>query len=279
MVKRISTTTNLPTSKTVVPRNPNHASSSLNIVKKLAVKQGVKCISTEYVNNRSWMMWQCKAGHTWKATFFNVGVKKPWCPHCAQETPGPREWDAQFVASVRGGKCLSDVCRGLRSALLWECSEGHTWQATLTCVKNNGTWCPRCAQATPGPRLCDAQFVASAHSGKCLSDTCRTVDSTLLWECNEGHTWEATFNSVKNNGTWCPTCSRKNSRLSLKDAIHAALKMNGMCLSEHYVNFKAPLDWQCAKGHRWTTSLKNIRHKRSWCPSCSMEVRRTKQKV
>ena len=29
----------------------------------------------------------------------------------------------------------------------------------------------------------------------------------MLWQCQLGHQWEAGFNSVKDNGTWCPECS------------------------------------------------------------------------
>jgi hypothetical protein len=48
----------------------------------LAKKKGGKCLSKEYVNNHTNLIWQCVEGHTWKAISSNV-KKGTWCPYCA----------------------------------------------------------------------------------------------------------------------------------------------------------------------------------------------------
>lgn len=59
------------------------------------------------------------------------------------------------------------------------------------------------------------------------------------------------------------------ARLSLEDAKQAALKFNGRCLSQKYINASVPMEWECEKGHKWTTRLNNIKHMGSWCPCCA----------
>jgi hypothetical protein len=52
----------------------------------------------------------------------------------------------------------------------------------------------------------DMQCIAAKRGGKCLSDK-YTSNTKLLWECAEGHQWEALPSNIK-KGTWCPTCAR-----------------------------------------------------------------------
>ena len=51
------------------------------------------------------------------------------------------------IATQRGGKCLSDKYRNIDTKLKWECKNGHIWEATPNNVKNNNSWCPKCAGA------------------------------------------------------------------------------------------------------------------------------------
>ncbi|MCP4898302.1 MAG: hypothetical protein GY906_15115, partial [bacterium] len=39
--------------------------------------------------------------------------------------------------------------------------------------------------------------------GKCLSDTYINTHTKLLWECKQGHQWEAKPSNIK-SGRWCP---------------------------------------------------------------------------
>ena len=48
---------------------------------KLAEKKGGKCLSTEYVNTRTKLKWQCKEGHVWEARPDNI-KRGTWCPIC-----------------------------------------------------------------------------------------------------------------------------------------------------------------------------------------------------
>lgn len=48
-----------------------------------ARERGGRCLSTEYVNNRESLLWECANQHQWWAKWSNVGGKKrTWCPQC-----------------------------------------------------------------------------------------------------------------------------------------------------------------------------------------------------
>ena len=48
------------------------------------------------------------------------------------------------IAKSRNGKCLSPIYKNARTKLLWECAEGHQWEAVPDSVKR-GSWCPKCS--------------------------------------------------------------------------------------------------------------------------------------
>jgi hypothetical protein len=47
-----------------------------------ATTKGGKCLSAEYVNNKSDMLWECKKKHTWTARYSNI-KQGGWCPRCS----------------------------------------------------------------------------------------------------------------------------------------------------------------------------------------------------
>jgi len=61
---------------------------------------------------------------------------------------------------------------------------------------------------------------AIMHGGKCLSHDYINANSKLLWECENGHQWEATAGEVLGLGNWCRNCLEGEKRIgaeSLKD--------------------------------------------------------------
>lgn len=48
------------------------------------INNGCKCVSSIYRNNTDKLYWQCKNGHTWKASYANTRVRKFICPHCVK---------------------------------------------------------------------------------------------------------------------------------------------------------------------------------------------------
>lgn len=64
------------------------------------------------------------------------------------------------------------------------------------------------------------QQIARERGGKCLSDSYVNSMTKLLWECSEGHLWEARPGDVKNGKTWCPEC-HKNKKIQKQDHVQS----------------------------------------------------------
>ena len=137
------------------------------------------------------------------------------------------------LADKRGGKCLSDTYVNNRTKLLWECAEGHQWEATPATV-TRCSWCPICARfrsgATQRLGIDEMREIAQNRGGKCLSDKYINNKTKLLWQCKEGHRWLAAPSKIK-LGQWCPTCAGRPI-LTIKDMKELADKRGGKCLSD-----------------------------------------------
>ena len=114
----------------------------INEIKKLAEKHNGKCLSKEYINNRTKLKWQCKEGHVWYASLNIVKNQKSWCPYCAGRNLTIK--DMQKIAESRGGKPLSKYYVNAHTKLKWQCDKGHIWEATPNNIKK-GSWCPQCS--------------------------------------------------------------------------------------------------------------------------------------
>lgn len=51
-------------------------------MQKLAESRNGKCISKEYINSQTKLVWECELGHQWKAKPNNIKSSNSWCPHC-----------------------------------------------------------------------------------------------------------------------------------------------------------------------------------------------------
>ncbi len=174
---------------------------TLKEMQEIALERGGKCLSQEYVNALTKLLWECAEGHRWKAQPNHVKAGK-WCHECGG-TKKLTLQDMQALARERGGKCLSQEYTNNKTKLLWECEEGHRWEAEPRNIKF-GQWCPKCA-GKKKLTLQDMQLLSRERGGKCLSQEYINNQTKLLWECGVGHKWEALPYSVK-RGTWCWTC-------------------------------------------------------------------------
>jgi len=107
---------------------------------KIALEKGGMCLSTEYVNSYSKLIWQCYKGHVWRAKPNSIKTGT-WCPICADTKLTIDKMNE--IAISRNGRCLSTEYVNKDSKLIWQCSNNHIWNASPKSVKN-GTWCPYC---------------------------------------------------------------------------------------------------------------------------------------
>lgn len=241
----------------------NGLKNTLVDAQELASKKDGKCLSETYENNKDYLLWECHLQHCWKATYTNIS-QGSWCPDCSHNKMNTLE-DAQKLASINGGKCLSDVYINSKTHLTWECANLHRWPTSYNYVLR-GSWCPYC-NGRPILTIDDARKIAIERGGKCLSTEYRNTDSNLEWECDLLHRWSASHHNVS-NGSWCPYCCKVRERIT-KDAHEIARKKNGRCLSTECVSTDTIMTWQCEQMHIWTSRVYNIRHNKTWCPHCA----------
>lgn len=126
-------------------------------MKNIANFYNGECLSTEYINTRTKLLWKCQYGHCWKAPSSSIRIGR-WCPYCAGRhlfnIPKPirkkrltKEMvfqKIQEIAKVHGGKCLSTEYIHHSIKLLFECKNGHQWMASPNHIKSHNSWCPHC---------------------------------------------------------------------------------------------------------------------------------------
>jgi len=122
---------------------------SIETANKLAGNMGGKCLSIDYKNNHSKLLWECELGHQWNAKFNSI-QNGTWCPECYKLHRSKNKILGieiyKEAAIKKGGLCISNEVNSCRDYLEWQCNKGHIWKALAYTVKNESNWCPSCAK-------------------------------------------------------------------------------------------------------------------------------------
>ena len=193
-------------------------------MQEIAAEKGGKCFSTEYINNRIKLEWQCSEGHIFWMNYGKI-QQGAWCPKCGKKRTGDALRDTienmHALARQYNGKCLSTVYYKNNIKLEWQCEYGHKWSAVPASIKN-GTWCPYCAGFHK--TIKDMRKLAAQRNGWCLSEEYINAKTKLLWQCEKGHQWMARPTRIQ-QGTWCPICSQGKSERAARKAIENIYKV------------------------------------------------------
>ena len=233
---------------------------------ELAAEKNGRCLSDRYINASTKLRWECEKGHTWEATPNSI-LRGRWCPTCGGSKPSTIE-EMKQMATERGGWCLSDEYIDFSAKLRWECRLHHVWEATPREI-SEGKWCPEC-NGSMLSTIEGMQELAAEKGGLCLSDRYVNASTKLKWQCSKNHIWEETPESIM-SGSWCPECARAR-RYTIEGMMELAAEQGGLCLSDKYVNSTTKLTWQCAKGHVWEATPRAIKQG-DWCKECAGTIR------
>jgi hypothetical protein len=122
---------------------------SLFHAQQLATHKGGRCVSAEYINSTTKMMWECQFKHTWQASYNQIQSGN-WCPVCFKDNRNKSKKLPlavyQQAANNKGGECLSTTINSCYDKLLWKCQNNHEWYGTAHAIKNTKQWCPMCAK-------------------------------------------------------------------------------------------------------------------------------------
>lgn len=241
----------------------------LNIgeMRSIAKKRGGNCLSQEYININTNLLWECLRGHQWEAQPYSIKHGKTWCPHCRTKNI---ENEISKYAKDKGGRLLSSY-RGIFEKISLQCSEGHTWEVRASIIRYSKSWCPFCAKKNKRKySITSMQEIAQSRGGLCLSEEYLNVRKKLDWRCSKGHEWKSNPTNIL-KGCWCPECWVDNRRGTLKKMRSMAIANDGECLSKQYVNRYTHLKWRCKQGHVWMSSANSILAGH-WCPRCNIYI-------
>jgi hypothetical protein len=135
----------------------NDFEAGLKEAQEYAFYKGGQCLSTEYKNNKTDMLWKCHnpKHQPWLAKFNTLKHQNTWCKECCKENQlwnmnkPEKLLEAKDYAKNKNGVCLSKKYVNEKSKLKWKChnSEHNAWFADARHVMRDDQWCPECAGA------------------------------------------------------------------------------------------------------------------------------------
>lgn len=128
----------------------NSKKDFLQKMKQHAINLGGECLSDNYINKNTKLIWKCSHGHNWESTPFSITIAKTWCPQCAINNSKKIDEKLKLAkqhAIVKGGECLSKKYISANDKLEWKCSNKNhsSWFAKLKNVVFQDQWCPECS--------------------------------------------------------------------------------------------------------------------------------------
>ncbi|WP_425953204.1 hypothetical protein [Ralstonia pseudosolanacearum] len=253
------------------------AEAKLARLQQVARQAGGECLSTRYSYNAAVYRFRCRLGHEFE-TRGDRALRGSWCPCCAPIQRGKAWRDPTGLARIqeaarkRGGEWLPQPYARMTDAYRFRCAEGHEWAAPGSAVVH-GKWCRLCADKASSDAfrrkdgLNELRRIAQEHGGQCLAHHYENARARYQFRCAQGHEWATQGWSVF-RGAWCLKCANSRNKLGIETMREMAAERGGRCLSDTYVNVVTKLEWECARGHRWHSTPRNIRAGH-WCAQCS----------
>ena len=167
-------------------------------------------------------------------------------PDLAKEADG---WDPSEFTSGSGKK------------LLWRCSYGHNWEASVA-NRTKGSGCGVCANYVIVSGINDLATLypdlAAQSDGWDPSTVGAGSHKRLRWKCKDGHTWE-TNPKHRVKGTGCPICDGQKIVMGINDLLttnpEIAAQAFGWDPSKTLAKHHQKYSWKCASGHVWEATI------------------------
>jgi group I intron endonuclease len=131
----------------------------------------------------------------------------------------------KFIKS-KGGNLLSKEYDS-REKILIDCGKGHQWKTKFSKIKNCNQWCPYCIKKAKHT-IEDVHKYTENKGGKCLSTEYINCKTKLPFRCKKGHEWDSTFDSMINQGCWCPICFKQRKFYELLENLNIFLEKDNI---------------------------------------------------
>lgn len=234
--------------------------------------------------------WKAACGHEWQ-TSVKARSKGENCPICS---------GARVIAGINDLVTLkpelaqewsdkneikpTEVSVASHKKVIWRCSLGHEWEASIKSRTVNGTGCPCCShnKVLEGFNDLASQMpeIAAEWSEKNypLLPTMVTpfANKKVWWKCSKGHEWH-TLISTRSGGSKCPYCSGQillkgfNDFATTQPQLAEEWSDRNLPLTPDMINEKSRKNvwWKCREcGNEWK-SVVYARIKGTVCPVCA----------
>jgi hypothetical protein len=165
------------------------------------------------------------------------------------------------LAKEADGWNPSEFTSGSGKKLLWKCSFGHNWEATVA-NRTKGSGCGVCANYIIVPGVNDLETLypelAVQADGWDPTKVGAGSHKRLRWKCDKGHNWE-TNPKHRVNGTGCPVCDGQKIVMGINDLLttnpEIAAQAYGWDPSKVLAKHHQKYSWKCSSGHVWDATI------------------------
>jgi len=240
-------------------------------MQEIAKNRGGKCLSIEYINSKTKLLWQCHKKHEWWAAPSDV-MHSHWCPYCDDSLAekicrGYFEFIFKKKFRTKKPKWLINN-RGNLMEL-----DGYCKELKLAFEYNGG-------QHYNPHMLGEKLFQQRQKDDELKRDLCKTNSVTLIiipYTVDYNNMQRHIVEQCKKNDITLPADIKhiKPDKLGvynfdkINEMREIAKKRGGKCLSDVYLGKDYKLKWQCSEGHIWEATPGNVKNKNCWCPICA----------
>lgn len=188
---------------------------NIDYFKDYAEKRNGKCLSEKYEGYTKKLKFVCEAGHEFETSARCIALGY-WCRKCGFERQKLNEYDVREFIKKKGGELLSSY-KNSKTKLKVRCYKcNNIFYITYSHVKQ-GKWCKYCKAFKTAERKRKYNipyvnnFVKEKYNGVCLSKEYFTTEQKLEFQCEKGHVFHKTFDSILYSKQWCRRCSNNVS--------------------------------------------------------------------
>ena len=247
-------------------------------MRRMATERGGKCLSTEYINNKTNLIWQCKEAHVWKATPDNI-KRGQWCPIC---TKGISERICrQFFETIFNSKFPTKRPKWLinsRGNLMH--LDGFNEELKLAFEYHGIQHFEYNPHFHRSHTLEQRKKDDEEKINLCKLNDIVLIEIPYTVEYNKMQKYIIEQYKIKTGLILdnVPKIDYNKFNIylfsKLEELNEIAKQKEGKCLSTKYLNAHAKLKWQCKENHVWEATPDKIK-RGSWCPKCAGNVRLT----
>lgn len=165
----------------------------------------------DYINYDTPIAWKCKlCDNTWKNSPHNIIKDNNNCPKCSSVNAGRKKSEKEenrvYKYLKNNNIKLLSTYKRIVDYYELQCNIcEYKWNTTLNCVLNTNTGCPSCSKVAPLTKESINDRLIKMKNNIKLVSNIKNARTHASFECEHGHIWNATPDSVL-HGSGCPTC-------------------------------------------------------------------------